>query len=97
MVLNHGIFRQNTRSRSARICTPCIYHVVAVTQHSDNGATPDFFYSFLFEKQLTPDPMFNIEPTAGHRDIHMEMLNELSAVGMQHAKNTDFYPLLCVL
>ncbi|MFP2424129.1 hypothetical protein ACLEXA_21780 [Pseudescherichia vulneris] len=48
------------------------------------------FHIFLFEKQGTPDAMFNIESAAGDRQVDMGVLPELAAISVQGAENTDF-------
>ncbi len=60
----------------------------------NDGVAPDGFHLFLFKEQLPPDVVFDVKTAAGDEDMEMRMLIELSAVGMERAKNADSDALL---
>lgn len=67
---------------------------VVVAQQVNHGVAPDGFHIFLFEEQLPPGTVFDIEAAAGDGDVDMRVLIELPAVGMERTEDADFDPLL---
>lgn len=67
---------------------------VVVAQQVNHGVAPDLLYLFLFEEQLPPGAVFDVEAAAGDGDVDMRVLIELPAVGMESTEDTDFDTLL---
>ena len=67
---------------------------VVVPQQIDDGIAPDGFHFFLFKEQITPGAVFDIKSAAGNGNVDMRVLIQLSAVGVQRAKEANFEPLL---
>lgn len=60
-----------------------------MVQQSGHRPAPDFFYSFLSEKQFVADAIFNVESAAGDGDVNVWML----ITGVQGAEVTALHAL----
>ncbi len=67
---------------------------VTAAQQADNGAAPDGLHGLLFEEEVSPDAVPDIEAAAGDGDMNVGMLIELAAIGVQGAENADLNSLL---
>ncbi len=63
--------------------------VIAGAQQADDGATPDFFDPLLFEEQVAPDAVFDIEAAASDGNVDVRMLIKLASVSVQCAEDAD--------
>ncbi len=73
--------------------TAGIDQVITVAQQPDDGPASDFLHGVLLKEEVAPYAVFNIESAAGGGEVNVRMLDELSAVRMQGAEDTDFHTL----
>lgn len=73
--------------------TAGINQVVAVAQQTGDRPAPDYLHGVLLKEDVTPDAVFNIDPSAGDGQMNVRVLVELATVGMQGTEDTDLNTL----